>query len=83
MTKKLKKTTAFLSAVAMVMAMLLYFPSGMFSNIDWGLKASAEGETQTENWIAFAAQNSQAVQVQKVTHIRLQQLNSLPILHSR
>ena len=51
MTKKLKKTTAFLSAVAMVMAMLLYFPSGMFSNIDWGLKASAEGETQTENWI--------------------------------
>ena len=55
MTKKLKKTTAFLSAVAMVMAMLLYFPSGMFSNIDWGLKASAEGETQTENWIDSAA----------------------------
>ena len=54
MTKKLKKTTAFLSAVAMVMAMLLYFPSGMFSNIDWGLKASAEGETQTENWINSA-----------------------------
>ena len=47
MTKKLKKTTAFLSAVAMVMAMLLYFPSGMFSNIDWGLKASAEGGTET------------------------------------
>ena len=55
MTKKLKKTTAFLSAVAMVMAMLLYFPSGMFSNIDWGLKASAEGGTQTENWIDSAA----------------------------
>ena len=54
MTKKLKKTTAFLSAVAMVMAMLLYFPSGMFSNIDWGLKASAEGGTQTENWINSA-----------------------------
>ncbi|MGN0622129.1 MAG: hypothetical protein ACI4I9_09700 [Porcipelethomonas sp.] len=38
MTKKLKKTTAFLSAVTMVMAMLLNFPSGMFSNIDFGLK---------------------------------------------
>lgn len=48
MTKTFKKSVAFLSAVAMVMAMLLYFPSGIFSNIDWGLKASAEGITLTE-----------------------------------
>lgn len=40
MTKTIKRSTAFLSAVAMVMAMLLYFTSGMFS-IDFGLKASA------------------------------------------
>ena len=44
MTKKLKRPVAFLSAFVMVMAMLLYFPSGTFSNIDWGLKASAEEE---------------------------------------
>ncbi|MGN0614367.1 MAG: hypothetical protein ACI4JB_10780 [Porcipelethomonas sp.] len=43
MTKKLKRPVAFLSAFVMVMAMLLYFPSGFFSNIDWGLKASAAG----------------------------------------
>lgn len=40
MTKKLKKATTFLSAVAMVMAMLLNFQVGMFS-IDFGHKASA------------------------------------------
>ena len=47
MTKKLKKTTAFLSAAVMVMAMLLYFPSGTF-NIDFGLKASAEEITPSQ-----------------------------------
>lgn len=41
MTKTIKRSAAFLSAVAMVMAMLLYFPGGMFST-DFGLKASAE-----------------------------------------
>ena len=41
MTKTVKKSVAFLSAAVMFMAMLLYFPGGTFSNIDWGLKASA------------------------------------------
>ncbi|MGN0574945.1 MAG: GLUG motif-containing protein [Ruminococcus sp.] len=41
MTKKLKRPLAFLSAFVMIMAMMLYFPSGMFSSTDWGLKASA------------------------------------------
>ena len=40
-----KKITAFLSVVAMVLSMLLYFPSGTFGDIDIGLKASAEGTT--------------------------------------
>ena len=35
-----KKITAFMSVVAMLFSMLLYFPSGIFS-IDFGLKASA------------------------------------------
>lgn len=43
MTKKLKRPVAFLSAFAMVMAMLLYFPGETFRNIDWGLTAFAEG----------------------------------------
>ncbi len=43
MTKTLKKPVAFISAAVMFMIMLLYFPSGIFSNIDFGLKASAEG----------------------------------------
>ena len=47
MTKAIKRSAAFLSAVAMVMAMLLYFPGGMFSTY-FGLKASAEGITLTE-----------------------------------
>lgn len=47
MTKTLKRSAAFLLAVAMVMAMLLYFPGGMFSTY-FGLKASAEGITLTE-----------------------------------
>ena len=48
MTKTFKKSVAFLSAAVMVMAMLLYFPGGTFSNIDWGLKASAEGIPMNE-----------------------------------
>ena len=47
MTKKIKRPVAFLSAFAMVMAMLLYFPGGMFSTC-FVLKASAEGITLTE-----------------------------------
>ena len=47
MTKTLKKSVAFLSAAVMVMAMLLYFPSGTF-NIDFGLKASAEEITPSQ-----------------------------------
>ncbi|MGN0629691.1 MAG: GLUG motif-containing protein [Ruminococcus sp.] len=43
MTKKLKRPVAFLSAFAMVMAMLLYFPGETFRNIDWGLTVFAEG----------------------------------------
>ena len=46
MIKKLKRPVAFLSALAMVMAMLLYFPGETFRNIDWGLKASAAGTEQ-------------------------------------
>lgn len=41
MTKKLKRPLAFFSAFVMGLALLLYFPSGTFSNIDWGIKASA------------------------------------------
>ena len=48
MTKTVKKSVAFLSAAVMFMAMLLYFPGGTFSNIDWGLKASAATITPTE-----------------------------------
>ena len=48
MTKKLKRPLAFLSAFVMVMALLLYFPSGTFSNIDWGIKASAVEMTPEE-----------------------------------
>ena len=44
MTKTIQRSLAFLSAVAMAIAMLLYFPSGIFS-IDFGQKASAEGTT--------------------------------------
>ncbi|MGN0620632.1 MAG: leucine-rich repeat domain-containing protein, partial [Porcipelethomonas sp.] len=45
MTKTIKKTIAFLSAFVMATAMLLNFPSGFFSNIDWKLTASAaEGD---------------------------------------
>ena len=44
MTKTIQRPLAFLSAVAMAIAMLLYFPSGIFS-IDFGQKASAEGTT--------------------------------------
>ncbi len=43
---QVKKTTAFLSVVAMVLSMLLYFPGGTFSTYS-GLKASAEGVTFT------------------------------------
>uniref|UniRef100_UPI0034E97B76 GLUG motif-containing protein n=1 Tax=Ruminococcus flavefaciens TaxID=1265 RepID=UPI0034E97B76 len=43
---QVKKTTAFLPVVAMVLSMLLYFPGGTFSTYS-GLKASAEGVTFT------------------------------------
>ena len=39
MTKKLTKPIAFLSAVAMLMTMLLYLPSSVFSDIGLGLSA--------------------------------------------
>ena len=39
-----KKITAFLSVVAMLFSMLLYFPGGTFSSHDLGLTVSAEGE---------------------------------------
>ena len=48
MTKTVKKSVAFLSAAVMFMAMLLYFPGGTFSNIDFGLKASAEEITPSQ-----------------------------------
>ena len=47
MTKTVKRHIAFWAAFAMAMAMLMYFPSGTF-NIDFGLKASAEGEESIE-----------------------------------
>ena len=43
-----KKITAFMSVVAMLLSMLLYFPSGTFGDIDIGLKASAAEITPTE-----------------------------------
>ena len=43
-----KKITAFMSVVAMLLFMLLYFPSGTFGDIDIGLKASAAEITPTE-----------------------------------
>ena len=49
---QVKKTTAFLSVVAMVLSMLLYFPSGTFGNMDIGLKASA-ATTITESKPAY------------------------------
>ena len=36
-----KKITAFMSVVAMLLSMLLYFPGGTFGNMGIGLKASA------------------------------------------
>ena len=47
MIKRLKRPISFLSAFAMVMAMLLYFPGETFRNIDWGLTASA-AETEQQ-----------------------------------
>ena len=45
MTKTIQRPLAFLSAVGMTMAMLLYFPGGTFDDTEWGQKASAEGTT--------------------------------------
>ena len=42
-----KKITAFMSVVAMLLSMMLYFPDGTFS-IDFGLKANAAAITLTE-----------------------------------
>ena len=39
--KYAKKITAIMAAVTIIFSMLLYFPSGTFSNISFGLKASA------------------------------------------
>ncbi|MGN0606863.1 MAG: leucine-rich repeat protein, partial [Oscillospiraceae bacterium] len=44
MTKKLERSTAFLSAFAMFMMILLYFPVGTFSNTNWAMTASAYTE---------------------------------------
>ena len=43
MTKKLKKSIAFLTVFAMLMSMLLYFPEGTFGDFDFGIRASAAG----------------------------------------
>lgn len=43
-----KKITAFMTAVTIVFSMMLYFPSGTFSNIGFGLTASAAEITLTE-----------------------------------
>ena len=43
-----KKITAFMSVVAMLLSMLLYFPGGTFGNMGIGLKASAATITPTE-----------------------------------
>lgn len=48
MTKRLTKPIAFLSAVAMLMTMLLYLPSSVFSDMGLGLSANAEEITPTE-----------------------------------
>ena len=47
MTKKLTKPIAFLSAVSMLMTMLLYLPSSVFSDIGLGLSANAAKITPT------------------------------------
>ena len=43
-----KKITAIMTAVTIIFSMLLYFPSGTFNNISFGLKASAAEITPTE-----------------------------------
>ncbi|MGN0449520.1 MAG: hypothetical protein ACI4G0_04080, partial [Ruminococcus sp.] len=43
-----KKITAIMTAVTIIFSMLLYFPSGTFSNISFGLTASAAEITPTE-----------------------------------
>ena len=48
MRKKLKRSAALMSAVAMLMTMLLYLPSGIFSEIGLGLTASAAEITLTQ-----------------------------------
>ena len=45
MMSKIKRTFAVFSAMTMCLAMLLYFPSGTFSNTHLGLTASAEDVT--------------------------------------
>ncbi len=40
-----KRIFSIMLSLLMVLSMLLYFPSGIFSNISFGLKASAEGTT--------------------------------------
>lgn len=56
MTKTIQRPLACLSAVVMVIAMLLYFPGGIFSNISFGLKASAEGTTNDLTLSAVAGE---------------------------
>ena len=41
MTKKLKSSISFLTVFAMLMSLLLYFPSGTFGGFDFGMRASA------------------------------------------
>lgn len=50
MRKKIKRPVAFLSAFAMVMAMLLYLPNGVFSGTGFGTRASAEEITTADVW---------------------------------
>lgn len=40
-----KRIFSIMLSLLMVLSMMLYFPSGIFSNISFGLKASAEGTT--------------------------------------
>ncbi|MGN0606199.1 MAG: hypothetical protein ACI4JM_06730, partial [Oscillospiraceae bacterium] len=47
MVKKLERPIAFLSAFAIFMTILLYFPVGTFSSIEWNLTANAaEGDVE-------------------------------------
>ncbi|MGN0581359.1 MAG: GLUG motif-containing protein, partial [Oscillospiraceae bacterium] len=47
MSKKLKRPIAFIATLAMILSMLLYLPSGVMTDIGFGLAVSAEDVTGT------------------------------------